>query len=195
MSERASTKGREFSQPVRVEGSAAFISLTQGREAVVDASDLPLLKGRRWCLRVWQGKLSYCAGRLAGERKDINLHRLLLNAPDGVSVDHIDGDGLNNRRSNLRLASTAQNSWNTGRYRNNTSGHKGVSWRADRQKWQVHIRIGGKRLSLGHYTDVKMAAAAYAEAARKYHGEFANIGDPEEAATAPNPLSEGREMS
>lgn len=167
--------GVHFAQPVRIDEDVAFISLSQNREAVVCVEDLPLLAGYRMLYQYWHGTVHYCVAKPPGKKPSILLHRLLLTPPKDIQVDHIDGDGLNNRRSNLRLATAAQNSWNTGLKRTNTSGHKGVSWRADRGKWQVHIRVNGERLSLGHYEELQDAADAYVAAAREHHGEFAQV--------------------
>lgn len=161
-------------QTIRVEGPDAFIPLTQGLEAVIDAADVDLVKPYRW----FAGKIGnvvYAFTRFTKSSKErpTALHRLLCNPPEELSIDHIDLDGLNNRRSNLRLATTSENSRNTRTRQNNTSGFKGVSWRRDRSRWQVHIRVDGKRLSLGHYVTLEDAASAYAGAAEKYHGEFA----------------------
>lgn len=102
------------------------------------------------------------------------LHRFLLSPPDGVPVDHVDGNGLNNKRSNLRLCTPSLNSGNAQKRSNNRSGVKGVSWDAKRCKWFACIRVNGKTLPLGRYTRIEDAAAAYATAAAKVFGEFAN---------------------
>jgi HNH endonuclease len=86
-------------------------------------------------------------------------------------VDHIDGDTLNNRWRNLRLATASQNAMNSKRPRSNTSGHKGVF--IDRGRIRAAIKVDGKKLYLGHFETVEEAAAAYQNAALKYFGEFA----------------------
>ena len=88
-------------------------------------------------------------------------------------VDHIDRDRSNDRWSNLRVATGSQNQWNRSRPRHNTSGFKGVSWDAQRQKWFVSIHQFGKQRNLGRFVTLEEAAAAYALAAKEMHGSFA----------------------
>jgi hypothetical protein len=116
----------------------------------------------------------------------LKMHRLVMNAPEGVLVDHINGNGLDNRKVNLRLANHAQNHWNAGKKNMGRPTHsrfKGVylhtAKKTGRQRWLAQIRIeGGKRISIGYYDDELDAALAYDEAARKYHGEFAYLNLP-----------------
>jgi hypothetical protein len=159
-----------------IDGDVAYVPLTQGLVAVIDASDVALVRGMKWAA-VLQYRVHYAVTSVldGGKRRILPMHRLLMGQPKGKGIDHIDSNGLNNRKANLRVASVSENARNTGRKASNSSGVKGVSWRADRQKWQVHIRVDGKRLSLGHYTELADAAAAYAEAATKFHGEFARL--------------------
>jgi hypothetical protein len=102
------------------------------------------------------------------------LERDLLPTED---VDHIDGDGLNNRRNNLRVATSAQNGRNRGAQRNNTSGYKGVGWDKSRQKWTAQIKVNGKQKHLGRFDTPEAAHKAYCEAADRLHGKFANYGE------------------
>lgn len=107
-------------------------------------------------------------------------HRLAWLHVHGVlpskMIDHIDGNKTNNRISNLREATFAENSWNTGARSWSKSGVKGVSWDKSRGKWFASIFVHRKQIALGRYDSIQEAAAAYAEAARLYHGEFANLG-------------------
>ena len=91
-------------------------------------------------------------------------------------IDHIDENGSNNRIANLRLATHAQNLQNRGKASNNKSGYKGVCWDKSRGRWIASIGIGGKAKRLGTYRTREEAAAAYAEAAKRLHGDFANTG-------------------
>lgn len=87
-------------------------------------------------------------------------------------IDHKDGDGLNNRIDNLRLANKAQNSINRGPQANNTSGYKGVTWYARRKKWMVRLKVSGRPIFLGYFDDKEDAAKAYRAAAEKHFGEY-----------------------
>lgn len=119
--------------------------------------------------------------RISMYGSDHYAHRLawmFMNGPipAGMEVDHINGDTLDNRIANLRLASHAQNGHNTGLRRNNKSGVKGVSWVASRQKWVATITENGKMRSLGRFEDFDDAVAARRTAEEAYHGSFAHKG-------------------
>jgi hypothetical protein len=90
-------------------------------------------------------------------------------------TDHIDGIRLNNSFSNLREATPSENLRNRGRPSNNTSGHKGVTWERSTGKWKARIKTHGKVVLLGRFVRIEDAAAAYANAARELHGEFARV--------------------
>jgi len=107
-----------------------------------------------------------------GKKMHQTLHRFLLDAGD-LDVDHINGDGLDNRRSNLRVATRSENLRNKGPQRSNTSGFKGVSWAKRARKWESQIRVDGKRRHLGYHPTPEAAHAAYCRAARELHGDFA----------------------
>ena len=89
-------------------------------------------------------------------------------------MDHKDHDTLNNRRENLRIATHAQNLWNTKILANNTSGFKGVSFFKPRGTWRSRIMLNGKQNLIGYFDSPEEAGAAYVEAAKRLHGEFAN---------------------
>lgn len=114
-----------------------------------------------------------------GDRR-YHAHRLAWLYVHGIwpsdHVDHIDGNKLNNAIANLREATHTQNQYNCGRRRDNASGHKGVCWHRQRCKWQAQIRVNRRHIHLGLYDCPDAAAAAYAAAAKRLHGEFANTG-------------------
>ena len=107
--------------------------------------------------------------------KDKLLHRILMNAPDDMEVDHINGDKLDNRKSNLRLCTNQQNNMNVGKKKNNTSGFKGVCFHKKRQKFQAQISIDGKKKHLGYFEKAKDAYKVYCKACVKHHGEFHHL--------------------
>ena len=153
------------------------IPLTQGKVALVDSADLSLVAEHKWWV-YRHGRTFYAEThirRIDGTRTLLKMHRLLLNPRPGFQTDHIDGDGLNNIRANLRAATTAENQHNQRLSRRNTSGYKGVSFNKQAGKFKAEIRVNGPQLHLGYFTTAEDAHAAYSEAAARYHGEFARL--------------------
>lgn len=103
------------------------------------------------------------------------MHRLIMSPPDDMEIDHIDNDGLNNRKSNLRIVSRAQNRYNARPNFNKTgtSKFKGVSWQRDENKWLVQIQLGHKTIHIGRFKDEIEAARAYDKKAKEVFGEYA----------------------
>lgn len=160
-------------RPIRVEGNAAYIPLTKGCEAVIDAKDAPIVDRWNWCAMVRSNTIYAYRYRTSGTKKGaLLLHRALMDEPKGLDVDHRDGDGLNNRRSNLRAATHAENQRNQRLAKNNTSGFKGVTWHKARAKWQAQIVLNGRNHFLGYFRCQTAAAVAYAKASAEFHGEF-----------------------
>lgn len=109
-------------------------------------------------------------------RKKYLAHRLAWFYLYGVwpeEIDHINGDKLDNRISNLRASTRSENAKNFPVTKKNTSGYKGVSWHKQRKRWVASIKVNGKKIDLGRYKTPEEAHAAYCEAANKHHGEFA----------------------
>ena len=155
------------------------IPLSQGLFALVDDSDYEFLMQWKWTAN--KERKTFTAYRQSNQTKKrtfIYMHRLIMNMPEkGVFVDHIDGNGLNNQRCNLRLCTNAENLMNRGANKNNTSGYKGVTWHKKISKWQSQIMLNRKNIKLGYFSDKTDAARAYNEAAKKYFGEFAKINE------------------
>jgi len=165
------------------------IPLTQGHYAKVDPVDFPSLCKYKWRLYRTRGKNTLYAERSIrlpnGRYSRILMHRQIMkninsNLRDtsdeqrttSLVIDHINGNGLDNRRANLRLATVAQNAWNS-KKRNSRSGYKGVWFAADKGLWRAAIVYHGRRIHLGYFKDKITAAKAYDAAARKYYKEFA----------------------
>lgn len=102
-------------------------------------------------------------------------HRAVANAPADMQVDHIDGNRSNNDPANLRLCTHAQNLWNAGKKKHNTSGFKGVYFCKQTKKWRAEIRANRKCYKLGRFETPERAARAYDSAARILHGGFAKL--------------------
>jgi hypothetical protein len=151
------------------------IKLTKGMVTLVDEVDFDYLNQSKWCVHRSHATF-YAHRRLHG--KLISMHRVILERmgfKNFEQVDHINGNKLDNRRSNLRPATESQNQWNRTKLVNNKSGYKGVHWNKDRSKWRASIRFNRHLYHLGYFTDPIEAAKAYNDAAIEYHGEFAKL--------------------
>jgi len=153
---------------------AKVIPLTQGKFAIVDADDYHRLVNYEWRCSM-DGDSFYAFRRQGRKARKILMHRQIMRAPKGLVVDHIDRNGLNNRKSNLRLCTPAQNARNRGPNRNSSSRYKGVSWKKDCNKWYVRIKYEGRSVYLGRYDDETEAATAYDRKAQELFGEFAYL--------------------
>ena len=137
-------------------------------ETIIDAEDVELVKSYSWSLS--KGRhTQYCKSNQVGQ-----LHRLVMNAPKGMVVDHINHNGLDNRKSNLRICTNQENICNCEIPKNNKSGCKGVYWAKDKNKWTVQVTINNKTIYIGRYTNLEEAIEARKEASKKYYNEFAN---------------------
>ena len=157
------------------------ITLTRGLAALIDDEDYPRVSRFKWSAVKCNGKF-YAARRpmVRGKGQTIYLHRFLLEAAPGLEGDHIDGDGLNCVRSNLRICTHAENRRNNKIQANNTSGYRGVSWCRSRSKWEAYINLNRQRHNLGRYPNAEDAARAYDHAARLLFGDFARLNFPGE---------------
>lgn len=166
-------------RPVRIEGELAYVTLTKGYEAVIDASDAAAIGLHNWRAQVnlrKDGTIKSVYAARGGKATDrvatVMMHRFIAGTPAGFETDHKDDDGLNNTKANLRIATVSQNQYNRRLGGNNTSGAKGVYRKAQSGKWAAQIVVAGKRQCLGCFQSVEAAASAYAEASIKHHGEF-----------------------
>jgi hypothetical protein len=157
------------------------IPLTKGKVAIVDDDVYDYLMQWKW---YYEGT-GYAARRARSYElnpgKLIKMHRAIMNVDDSkIEIDHINGDKLDNRRSNLRKANRAQNTANRGPLITNTSGYKGVSFAKREQLYRAYITFNGKQRGLGYHKTKEEAALAYNQAASFYYGEFAKLNEVKE---------------
>lgn len=151
------------------------IPLTQKQVAIVGDKRFDYLNQWKWCAiksrnTFYAIRNQYRYGKYP---KMVIMHRVIMNDPLGVKIDHRDGIGTHNWEDNLRIATHIENIWNQPIRTNNSSGFKGVCWHKATGKWNAKIGVRGVRISLGYFDDVLDAACTYNEAAIKYFGEFA----------------------
>lgn len=158
--------------PPAPDNGARLIPLTQGKFAVVDAEDYERLAQHKWHCR--KAKNNFYAFRRK-QNKMVSMHREIINAPEGLLVDHIDGNGLNNRKGNVRLCTYAQNACNRRPNRNTRSKYKGVSFHKRDKKWEAQIMWNGKGIYLGRFDNEIEAAVTYDRKAEELFGEFAYL--------------------
>lgn len=150
-------------------------SPTYGMKSILlDDKDWSLVNKYRWYVnKVNNSFYAQTNIHKNGNNTILRMHNLIMNVENGNIVDHRDGNGLDNRRFNLRLATQKQNLMNRGKTILNTSGFKGVSWHKGTQKWQTNISVNGKTKCIGVFDDPVKAAKAYDFWAIDLHGEFA----------------------
>lgn len=153
-----------------------LVPLTRGFSAMIDTEDATRVGLLSW--RVYVDKRScYALTDIVtpGKRKiTVGMHRFILNPTSGMQVDHRDGDGLNNKRSNIRICSPSQNRQNLHVVRG-TSGFKGVGWCRRKRRWRAQIKQDGRSFHCGYFVSELDAANAYDIAARQRFGEFARV--------------------
>lgn len=156
------------------------IRLTQNKFALVDDDDYSRLNKHRWCTfrnrHIWYAVRNVTSTN--GKQVRLLMHREIMNPIKKLHVDHVDGNGLNNQKLNLRKCTNSQNLANSKKQINNTSGYRGVSWRKRQQTWEAYISINKRRVHLGLFDSPQEAAQAYDDHAIKYFKEFARLNFP-----------------
>lgn len=152
------------------------VKLTRGLVTIIDAEDFEFVSQWKWC--AIRGHSTDYVSRRHG-KTSVTLHRVLLNAPAGVHVDHRNSNGLDNRRENIRLCTPAENRRNSQKSKGGSSEFKGVSkYPPGRTKtWFASIRFDKKRYARYFATELE-AALWYDEMAKELHGEFAKLNFP-----------------
>lgn len=166
-----------------------YIPLTRGKYAMVDGEDYARLAPYSWHAFHDKKDGRWLAAR--GERlrrdgrsitRNVWMHREILHAPEGVLVEHLNGDGLDNRKTNLQRSTRAERYAKRGKLNTNTSGYCGVTFYARTGRWRAQIRSEGTTVHLGYFATPEDAALAYDRRAREIFGEYAYQNFPDAAA-------------
>jgi hypothetical protein len=171
-------------------GDFKEILLTKGQVALVDEADFDWLNQWSWhargISRTWYaGRVVRTSPGRRGSRVTIYMHRLILGVGPGEEVDHRDGNGLNNRRGNLRVCSHGQNTMNSQKARSKTSQFKGVHWSRSSKTWVVSIRKRSGPRHIKYFKSEVEAAKEYDRVARVWFGEFARLNFPGDVIEPP----------
>lgn len=149
--------------------NAVCIQLTKGMHAIVDCDDYDAVVVSKWNY----SSRGYAKAKYQG--KTIHMHRLVMRATDRQHVDHANCNKLDNRKSNLRLCTKAQNAMNTGKSYGRSSRYKGVTYHKATRTWQAQIKVGGKNIYLGVFLNEDDAGVAYNVAALQHFREFSRL--------------------
>ena len=131
---------------------------------LIDLEDIDIVKKYKWRLN--------SSGYITSGSDNLAIHRLIINCPDDMVVDHINHNPLDNRKSNLRICTISQNNMNRGLQSNNSSGYVGVSFYKPTNKWVAYIKINSKTIKLGYYDTKEEAIEAREQAEIDLFGEF-----------------------
>jgi hypothetical protein len=153
------------------------IQLTQGKVAIVDDEMFEFLNQWKWFASNKNGKFYVVRNITVSKNKQnsIFMHRFIMKPEKGFVIDHLDGNGLNNQKNNLRICTNSENLRNRKKNVNNKSGYKGVSLDKNLNKFRCKLYVNGQNIHIGMFIDPIDAAKAYNDAALKYHGEFAKL--------------------
>ena len=142
---------------------------TKGEEFLFDLEDYEKIKDYSWSIN----NRGYVMARVISTKKNVKMHRFLMNCPEDKVVDHISHDTTDNRKSNLRICSQAENCKNLSLAKNNKSGVTGVGWCKASNKWYTQIYVNGKLIHLGYFASKEDAIKARLQAEKEYFGDYA----------------------
>jgi len=163
------------------------IQLPHGLFALIDSEDYQRISKHRWCCLKKGDGTPRAVKRTAyikeGQKQEgVYLHREIMNPPPDMCIDHIDGDALNNRKSNLRVCSHSENAANINNGPKSKSGYYGVYWHKGKQQWRASIMHNYKNIHIGYFVDAEQAAAERDIMACELFGEFATLNFPDRMA-------------
>jgi hypothetical protein len=165
-------KARDSQQAEAGTKMSCEVPLANGLEAIVDDQDFELVNQYNWCHKINRNGLTYTVrGERSGEKMHKYMHQLILRPADDYKghIDHLNGNGLDNRRTNLLLKPHARNLINSKLNKRNKSGLKGVSWNKDARKWSADVTINYKHYFLGNWETPEEAHAAYRVSLAAYY--------------------------
>ena len=156
------------------DGSVAILLTTPGFVAFVDEHDYPTVEAIRWNLRRnSRSKTTYAYGYSRTLKTNVFMHKMVMQDPFGQNVDHVDGNGLNNRRKNLRLASGSENCANRDPHSPSKHGFRGICAARRKGVWVAKVKFHGRSIHIGTFSTKEAAALAYDSKVRELWGEFA----------------------
>lgn len=149
----------------------------KGYKVLIDDEDYEKVIARTWRIHTYNLKRGLFYFLSHDGKHTVLMHRLIMGCVlhDGMVVDHINGNTLDCRKSNMRICTSAENSRNTGKNKINKSGYKGVFYISRIKRYRASISVNRKHIMLGCYKTAEEAYGAYCDAAKKYHGEFARM--------------------
>ena len=165
-----------FNNPSPTGGAVNVIKLTQGKYAIIDSEDFERINKHKWYTFYdnWNWYAVRNIRKVNGKRTMQRMHRVIMNCPEGLEIDHRNHDTLDNRKCNLRICTHAQNHYNK-KSQKGISKFKGVSWHKRHKKWAAYIGLNNKDIYLGLFINEIDAAKAYDKKAKELFGDFAYL--------------------
>ena len=154
------------------------VPLNHGKKSIIDDEDYPRISKHRWCYHRDKAAKRGVYEKATRKTKTVYLHREVMNAVDGTIVDHIDGDVLNNQKSNLRCCTPSENGANRNHKSIARSGYFGVYWHKGKKRWRANITKNYREIHIGYFDTAIEAAVARDYKAIELFGEFATLNFP-----------------